>query len=114
MWFPLGAMALSGLSGLLPTLNMKAADYGLPFLSLASAVATSLLIFRISVHVAPYGGWLAAVGRASLVIMYLHVAMIHYFSPHLDEPWLLLNALLLPIAAFYLLRASSVASRLLL
>ena len=114
MWFPLSAVALAGLSGLLPTLNMKAADYGLPILSLASAVATSLLIFRISIHVAPYGGWLAAVGRASLVIMYLHVAVIHYLSPHLDELWLLLIALLLPIAAFYVLRASSVASRLFL
>ncbi|HWV12933.1 MAG TPA: acyltransferase family protein [Sphingobium sp.] len=111
MWFPLGAVALAGLSGLFPTLNMKAGDYGLPILSLASAVATSLLILRISVHVAPYGGWLAAVGRASLVIMYLHVAVIHYLAPNLDEPWLLLNALLLPIAAYYLLRASPTASR---
>lgn len=114
MWLPLGALALAGLSGLLPTLNMKAADYGWPILSLASAVATSLLIFRISVHVAPFGGWFAAVGRASLVIMYLHVAVIHYLSPYLDKPWLLLHALLLPIAVYYLLRASPVGGRLFL
>lgn len=114
MWLPLGGIGLAGLSGLLPTLNMKAADYGLPIFSLASAVATSVLIFRISVHLAPYGGWLAAVGRASLVIMYLHVAVIHYLSPHLDEPWLLLNALLLPTGIYYLLRATPAARRLFL
>ena len=114
LWMPLGAMALAGLSGLLPTLNMKAAYYGLPLLSVASAVTTSLLIFRISARVAPFGGWLAAIGRASLVIMYLHVAVIHYLSPHLDKPWLLLHALLLPIACYYLLRASSVGSRIFL
>jgi fucose 4-O-acetylase-like acetyltransferase len=114
MWLPLGAIGLAGLSGLLPTLNMKAADYGLPILSLASGLATSLLIFRVSVHVAPYGGWLAGVGRASLVIMYLHVAVIHYLSPHLDESWLLLNALLLPVGVYYLLRATPVARRLFL
>ena len=114
MWLPLGGIGLAGLSGLLPTLNMKAADYGLPIFSLGSAVATSVLIFRISVHLAPYGGWLAAVGRASLVIMYLHVAVIHYLSPHLDEPWLLLNALLLPTGIYYLLRATPAVRRLFL
>ena len=111
MWGPLGVLSLAGLSTLLPTLNMKAADYGLPLLSIASAVATSLLLFRLSVRVAPFGGWLATIGRASLVIMYLHVAVIHYLSPVLGKPWLLLHALLLPIAAYYLLRASPIGRR---
>lgn len=111
MWLPLGALSLAGLTGLLPTMNLKAADYGLPLLSVASAVATSLLLFRLSVRLAPFGGWLAAIGRASLVIMYLHVAVIHYLSPHLGKAWLLVHALLLPIAAFYILRASRIGRR---
>ncbi len=114
MWLPLGAFSVMGLAGLLPTLNLKAADYGLFLLSIGSAVATSLLLFRFSVRIAPYGRWLAAVGRASLVIMYLHVAVIHYLSPHLGKPWLLLNALFLPIGAFYGLRASRIGRRIFL
>ena len=114
MWVPLSALSLAGLSGLLPALNMKAADYGLPLLSIGSAIATSLLLFRFSVRVAPFGGWLAAIGRASLVIMYLHVAVVHYLSPHFSRPWLLLHALLLPIAAYYLLRASRIGRRIFL
>lgn len=114
MWFPLGALAVAGLAALLPTLNLKAADYGWPLLSIGSAIATSLLLFRLSVRVAPFGGWLAAVGRASLVIMYLHVAVIHYLSPHLGKPWLLIHALLLPIAVHYVLRASRIGRRIFL
>lgn len=103
MWWPLAALSLGGLSGLLPTLNLKAGDYGAPLLSIASAVATSLLLFRFSVRVAPVAGWLAAVGRASLVIMYLHVAVIHYLAPLLGKPGVLVLALLLPIAVYQLL-----------
>ena len=38
-----GLLAMAGLAGVFPTLNMKVADYGWPLLSIASAVATSLL-----------------------------------------------------------------------
>ena len=114
MWLPLGMLSVAGLAGLLPTLNMKAADYGWPLLSIGSAIATSLLLFRLSVRIAPFGGWMAAVGRASLVIMYLHVAVIHYLAPWLGKPWLMVHALLLPIAAYYLLRSSPIARRIFL
>lgn len=113
MWPPLIFLSLAGLTAL-PTLNMKAGDYGLPLLSIAAATATSLLIFRLSVRVAPLAGWIAAVGRSSLVIMYLHVAVIHYLSPHLAKPWLLIPALFLPIAAYYLIRSIPVARRIFL
>lgn len=114
MLWPLALLSLAGLGALLPTLNMKVADYGWPLLSIGSAVATSLLLFRFSVRVAPFAGWLAAVGRASLVIMYLHVAVIHYLSPYLSKPWLLMQALLLPLAAYHLIRAVPGARRLFL
>lgn len=114
MWWPLTMLSLAGLSGLLPTLNMKAADYGLPMLSIASGVASAMLVFRLSVWISSFAGWLAGVGRASLAIMYLHVAVIHYLTPYLAKPWLLLHALLGPIAAYYLFRASPWGRRLFL
>ncbi|QGP78568.1 acyltransferase family protein [Sphingobium sp. CAP-1] len=103
---PLGLLAGAGLSGLLPTLNMKVADYGVPLLSIGAAVAASLLIFRLSARIAPFAGPLAALGRASLVVMYLHVAIIHYLSPYLGKLALLGLALVLPFLAYHLIRAT--------
>lgn len=114
MLAPLALLSLAGLMALLPTLNMKAADYGWPLLSIGSAVATCFLLFRFSVRIAPFSGWIAAVGRASLVIMYLHVAVIHYLSPYLSKPWLLMQALLVPLAAYYLIRSVAGARRIFL
>lgn len=111
---PLGALALVGLMGVAPTLNMKVADYGWPLLSIASAIATSLLLFRLSALIAPYAAPVAAVGRASLVIMYCHVAVIHYLSPYLGKLWLLALALLIPIAIARLIALSPRARRWLL
>lgn len=108
---PLGALALLGLSGIFPTLNMKIADYGWPLLSIASAIATSLLLFRLSALAVPFAGSVAAVGRASLVIMYGHVAVIHYLSPYLGKLWLLLLAIAIPYAVARLIRLSPTASR---
>ncbi|MDO7835056.1 acyltransferase family protein [Sphingobium sp. HBC34] len=103
---PLGLLAAAGLSGLLPTLNMKAADYGAPLLSIGAAVAASCLIFRLSERIAPFAVPLAMLGRASLVVMYLHVAIIHYLSPYLGKAVLLGLALVLPFAAYHLIRAT--------
>jgi len=111
---PLGALALAGLAGISPTLNMKAADYGWPLLSIGAAGAGSLLLFRLSALIAPYAGPLAAIGRASLVIMYLHVAVIHYLSPYLARPWLLALALGLPFLAWHAMRAWAPARRIFL
>ncbi|MBA4091463.1 MAG: glycosyl transferase [Sphingobium sp.] len=111
---PLAAMAAIGLTGVLPTLNMKVAEYGWPLLSVASAIATSLLLFRLSALIAPLAAPVAAVGRASLVVMYCHVAVIHYLSPYLGKPWLLLAAVTIPLAIDRLIRLSPAASRFLL
>ncbi len=105
MILPLGALSVVGLSGLVPTLNMKVADYGLPLLSIGAGIATSLLIFRFAALIAGFRP-LVWVGRASLVIMYLHVAVIHYLSPWLDPLWLAILALALPMAFWQLLRST--------
>lgn len=112
LWIvPLGLLALAGLFGWVPTLNMKAADYGWPLVSIASGIATSLLLFRLSARIAPLAAPLAMIGRASLVIMYLHVAIIHYSTPYLGKPWLLATALLAPFALWHLIRLSPRLSR---
>ncbi|KEZ21232.1 Acetyltransferase, fucose-4-O-acetylase [Sphingobium yanoikuyae] len=97
LWLvPLALLALAGLAGWLPTLNMKAGDYGWPLLSIGSGIATSLLIFRLSARIVSVAASLATIGRASLLIMYLHVAIIHYGTPYADKLWLLGFALLTP------------------
>ena len=119
MGVPLAILSLVGLAGWLPTLNMKVGDNGWPLLSIAAAVATSLLVMRLSARLDAAKGArlvapLAALGRASLVIMYLHVATIHYLSPYLGKPWLLVIALALPFAIDRLIRRSPRATRWLL
>jgi fucose 4-O-acetylase-like acetyltransferase len=103
---PLALLSLCGLLLLFPTLNMKAGDHGWPLLSIGAAVATSVLIFHAAQHVAPFMPWLGALGRASLVIMYCHVALIHYLSPWLDEVWLMGIALAVPFGLYHALRAT--------
>lgn len=104
---PLALLALAGLSGVFPTLNMKAGDYGWPLLSIGAAVATCLLLFRLSALVSRWTGPVAALGRASLVIMYAHVAVIHYLSPHIASRFALLAiALVLPFLTDRLIRAT--------
>lgn len=114
MAVPLAIFSIAGLAGLLPTLNMKVGDYGWPIVSIVSAVASSLLIMRLSARITSFATPLAALGQASLVIMYLHVAMIHYLSPYLGKPWLLAIALTAPFAIDWLIRRSRRASALLL
>lgn len=114
IWLPLVPLSLCGLAHLFPALNMKAADYGWPLLSLASAIATSLLLFRFSQLSAPVGAPLAALGRASLVIMYLHVAFIHYLTPYLGKMWLALIALFVPFLLWQVIRRCPPARRIFL
>ncbi|BBD97505.1 glycosyl transferase [Sphingobium amiense] len=109
MLLPLALLAIVGLAGLVPTLNMKAANYGAPLLSIAAGVATSLLIFRLSMGIAPFAAPLASLGRASLTIMYLHVAIIHYLTPYLGKPWLLVLALAGPWGLSILIARSPTA-----
>lgn len=103
---PLALLSLVGLAGIVPTLNMKAGDYGLPIMSIAAGIATSLLIFRTSALIPPLAP-LVWIGRASLVIMYLHVAVIHYLTPHLPPVGLAVLALCLPAAIWWIMRTTA-------
>ncbi|MGK2908307.1 MAG: acyltransferase family protein [Sphingobium sp.] len=97
-----------------PPLNMKAGDYGWPLLSIAGAVAISIVIFRCSQWPLLDSALMRIIGAASLTIMYLHVPVVHYLTPYLGKPALLGVALLLPLTLHYLLKANRVTARLFL
>jgi len=76
------ALALATLLWL-PPLNMKQGDLGWPLVSLIGAAAvTMMLALGLARLPAPALRPLIAIGRASLVIMYVHVAFIHYLAPY--------------------------------
>lgn len=85
-----------------PPINIKAGDYGWPLLSIAGAIATSLLIFRAAHWQIIPGTPLRALGHASLVIMYLHAPVVHYLAPYLGKPLLLMLGVVLPLGAYQL------------
>lgn len=78
-------LALFALAALIlfPPLNMRAGDLGWPLLSLAGAVA---VVDRLGGLSRLLPGWAVAFfsrfGRATLVIMYVHIAFIHYLAPY--------------------------------
>jgi fucose 4-O-acetylase-like acetyltransferase len=76
-------------------LNMKVGDYGVPVLSLAGAVALSLCLSWTARRIA--FAPLCALGRMSLVIMYIHVGVIHYGSPYAPKWLLFCAAMLVPV-----------------
>ncbi len=83
-------------------INMKVGDYGNPLLSLPLALLLSLGVVGLA---RLFCRWPLArtlwvlLGRRSLVIMYCHVAVIHYAAPWFGKPVLLALALLLSLAA---------------
>jgi fucose 4-O-acetylase-like acetyltransferase len=89
---------------LLPPVNLKPGDFGVPLLSLAGAAAITILLCSAIARV-PQGLTtpLAWLGRASLVIMYVHVAFVHYLTPYMGRVALfgvaLAGSLLIHLAA---------------
>ncbi|HEX7873328.1 MAG TPA: acyltransferase family protein [Sphingobium sp.] len=99
---------------MLPPVNLKPGDFGMPVLSLAGAAAISIILCLIVAWLPQMvSAPLAWLGRASLVIMYVHVAFIHYLSPYLDR-WMLFAAALAGSVILYLVAAMSRAGRIVL
>jgi len=97
-----GALLLAG-QRFVP-LNMKIGDYGTPGWSLIAAIVLSLALCHMA-RIAPLRP-LQALGRMSLVIMFLHVPVIHYLAPYASKPVLLLFATVVPVGAFFALGRS--------
>lgn len=87
-------------------LNMKIGDYGTPGWSLALALLLSVGLggaARLLALLPAEGLGLAALGRMSLVIMYCHVAVLHYGAPYWSRTVGCVMALLLPVLLYHLL-----------
>jgi len=98
-----------------PPVNMKLGDLGWPSLSLAGAAAVTVtlagLVQRLPLVLV---SGFAALGRATLVIMYVHVALIHYLRAYAPEVILFLVGLLLSWVLDRLFRRFALTRRLLL
>tara|TARA_R110000782_G_scaffold167129_6_gene259233 strand:+ start:33983 stop:34963 length:981 start_codon:yes stop_codon:yes gene_type:complete len=89
------------LCGPLAPLGMKIGDYGVPGWSLGGALVLSLGLCALAQAV-PLWPFLH-LGRMSLVIMYLHVAVVHYCAPYFGKIPLLPLAIGIPVVVFLLL-----------
>ncbi|MBN8831256.1 MAG: acyltransferase family protein [Sphingomonadales bacterium] len=100
---------------LLPPFEMKMGELGFPYLSVPGAVGfTILLAWLVQRLPAAATGVLAALGRASLVIMYVHVAFIHYLAPYAPPAALFVVAVVMSFALDRSIRRYALARRLLL
>jgi fucose 4-O-acetylase-like acetyltransferase len=94
---------------------MKQGDLGWPVLSLAGAGAVTMTLAALARRFPPpLMGLLVALGRASLTIMYVHVAMIHYLAPYAPKLLLFAGALAASGALDWLIRRRRWTRRLLL
>ena len=75
---------------------------------------TTLLAWLVQRLPAAATGVLAALGRASLVIMYVHVAFIHYLAPYAPPAALFVVAVVMSFALDRSIRRYALARRLLL
>ena len=110
----LAGLAVAGLVWL-PPVNMKLGHFGMPFLSLGAAVAATVTLGRLVQGLPALAmAALASLGRASLVIMYVHVAFIHYLAPYAPRLALFVVALSVSLLIDRMIRHASIARRLLL
>lgn len=123
-WTPLWMLLTAGalllnLAGAGNTLDLKYGDYGLPVVTLASAVAAVALLAVLArrIHASMAGRLLAALGGASMTIMFLHqfvqLAMAKQFGVTKAPPRIV-GALLLCYLVHLLLVASPLGASLFL
>lgn len=114
----LGALLLNA-AGAGNTFDLKFGDYGLPVVTLASALAAVALLAVLArrIHASVAGRVLAALGGASMTIMFLHQFVQLLMAKKLgvmQAPARIAGALLLCYLAHMLLTASPLAARLFL
>ena len=108
------AFALLALFAFAP-LNMRVGEIGWPLLGLAGAVAVTdrlaWLTRRLPLRTMHGLAW---VGRNSLVIMFAHLAFVHYFWGHMPKPALFALSLAGPLLIGWLARRARFSRLLLL
>lgn len=123
-WLPVsvlltGAALLLNVAGVANTFDLKAGQFGVPVVTLASALAVVavLAVLAARIHTSVAGRVLAALGGASMTIMFLHqlvqLTMAKQLGVMAAAPRVL-AALLLCYLAHVLISSSPLASRLLL
>jgi fucose 4-O-acetylase-like acetyltransferase len=113
------ALAVIGLALLalrfLPPINMKLGDLAIPIVSLIGAFMVTLALAAGARRLPHFPmAVLAALGRMSLVIMYVHVAVIHYLSPYVPTYVLFSAALVVSALIDWAARQAAISRRLLL
>lgn len=100
----------------LPPVNLKLGEFGMPVLSLAAGATLSILLcLGVARLPGPLLRRLSWLGRASLVVMYVHVAFIHYSAPYLgDRKWALFAIAVAGSALVHWLASATRPGRLLL
>lgn len=107
------ALAAAALALVSAPLDVKIADYGTPVLSIVAALGLCQLVFVIAQHLPP-SRIVGAVGRASLVVMYLHLTILYALRDRLAAGLVAVLGIAVPIAIWALLRRFGVTRSLLL
>lgn len=84
-------------------LDLKIADYGTPLLSIVAALGSCHLVLLVAQRVPP-SRIAGVIGRASLVIMYVHLTIFYAVREWLPEGIVATLAIALPIALWLALR----------
>lgn len=98
----------------LPVMDLKMAVYGFPVLSFAAAIAIILLLLRLSKWIAEkhqgLSATLCALGKASLVIMFLHQPVQILLRQYLTESYFVRTvlAVAIPYLFYLLLKANTI------
>lgn len=103
----LGAAVFLVATGSIPTYDIKAGFYGMPVVSLAVALAGIASIALVSKHVGPLTETFAFLGRASLLVVVTHTALLALLlraAPHLPGAATFVLCLGVPVALYPLLR----------
>ena len=78
------ALATAALAFVSAPLDVKVADYGTPILSIVAALGLCHLVFVFAQRLPP-SRIVAALGQASLVVMYLHLTILYALRDRLPE-----------------------------
>ncbi|TDT46733.1 fucose 4-O-acetylase-like acetyltransferase [Maribacter spongiicola] len=95
--------------------NLKEANYGIPLLGIAISTLSAFCLISFFKSI-PEFKLLAVIGKASMIIMYLHLPiryLILHFQPNTNQWFILFISLLIPTALYYLLNRNK-TSRLVL
>jgi fucose 4-O-acetylase-like acetyltransferase len=107
------AAAASALVFYSDPVDLKIGYYGTPILSVVAAIGVAHLLFVLS-QALPDLPSVLAIGRASLVIMYLHLAIFYALRGEVLRDWIAFIAITIPMLMWWGIRQSPIGQRYLL